>query len=459
MIQKVRTTRWVRFLAIYGVVICYGAQSHAQDADYSLYKDLESKRKVVGPLVGHVTDTTASIWAYAGPRTGPVALDIAEFKLRKGGPEEDAAPASKRLMATADSKHHHAVKFDLSGLKPETSYTFVVRLPELADENEQGFFRTAPPKGEGSKFRMAVSSCFGGQYRREDGRTTEKRGYRNDSWKLLMARKPDFQLIIGDVVYADSTDYNHLWDSHTLERTNNEPFGGAIRMMPTYAVWDDHDYGPNDSDGTAAGKEQSLRAFHELYANPPRTGGGGEGIYTRFDWGGVDFFLLDGRYHRTPNTAPDDDKKRYLGDEQFEWLVEQLKASTAPFKLLVNGSTWAASGKDDCWGVFNFERRRLWEAIVKHKIGGVVFVSGDLHRCDLPLHWPEVEGGYLMPEIISSGLGSHGEHDTMGFVYVDFDTTAADPTMTAHVVDGEGREPVIRQVRASELQVHLPNEH
>ena len=436
------------------------AASHAQDADYSLYKELEPQRKIVGPLVGHVTDTTASIWAYAGPQTTPVVLEVAELGTSGDSPESDGAPLRNSLLATPDAEHHHVLKFEVAGLKPETEYVIGVRLVDDPQVVEPGIFTTAPPKGAGSKFRMAVSSCFGGQYVREEGRTKEVRGYRNDSWKLLMDRRPDLQLIIGDIVYADSTDYNHMWDSHTLERVNNSPFGDAIRQVPTYAVWDDHDYGPNDSDGTAEGKEQSLRAFHEVYANPPRPGGGGAGIYTRFEWGGVDFFLLDGRYHRTPNVAPDDEKKRILGDEQFDWLVEQLKSSEAPFKLLVCGSTWAAARKVDSWESFDYERRRLWEAIVKHKISGVVFVSGDIHRCDLPLHWPEVEGGYPMPEITSSGLGSHGEHDALGFVYVDFDTTAADPTMTAHVVDGEDREPLIRQVRASELQVlEVKDEH
>jgi len=425
----------------------------ALEADYGLYEEIEGKQKIVGPLVGHVTDTTANIWAYAGPRTTPVVLEIAELgSQRRDGSDDGDEAFRARLVETPDPAKHHVVKFHVTGLEPQTKYAFAVRLAEDEEAVEPGVFATAPAPGQGSKFRLAVASCFGNTYRRDDGRTRAQREYVDDSWHLLMERDPDLQLIIGDNVYADSTDYNHLWDSHVLERTNNEPFGQAIRTIPTYAVWDDHDYGPNNSDGTASGKEHSLRAFHEVYANPPRKGGGGPGIYTSFSWGGVDFFLLDGRYHRTPNDAPEDENKRYLGDEQRRWLIEQLKASKAPFKLLVNGSTWYTS-KDDSWRLFPHARKRLWNEIVENEIEGVVFVSGDIHRCDLPLHWPEVEGAYLMPEITSSGLGSHGEHDPLGFVVVDFDMTASDPTMTARVIDGDDRETLKRLVRASELRL------
>jgi alkaline phosphatase D len=434
----------------------------AVEADYGLYEGLKDSRRIVGPLVGHVTDTTARIWAYAGPRTAPVVLEVAELATGKTDPDEGdeeqrPKPFRTRLEVTPNPEKHHEVEFHVTGLRPLTRYAFVVRLPEDDQYVEPGLFTTAPAAGDGAKFRLAVASCFGNTYRRNNGQTRAEREYLNSSWRLLMKHEPDLQLIIGDNVYADSTDYNHLWDSHCLERTANEPFGDAIRLTPTFAVWDDHDYGPNNSDGTAKGKEQSLRAFGEVFANPPRQGGDGPGIYTNFSWGGVDFFLLDGRYHRTPNDAPEDENKKYLGDEQFDWLIAQLKQSKAPFKLLVNGSTWFTS-KDDSWRLFPHERRRLWRAIVKNNISGVTFVSGDIHRCDLPLHYPEVDGAYFMPEITSSGLGSHGKNDPMAFVVVDFDTTAQDPTMNARVIDGEERVTNTRLVRASQLRVGAAEE-
>jgi alkaline phosphatase D len=132
-----------------------------------------------------------------------------------------------------------------------------------------------------------------------------------------------------------------------------------------------------------------------------------------------------------------------------------MKASQAPFKVLVCGSTWEAS-RNDGWRLFRHAQRELWDRIVKNKINGVMYVSGDIHRCDLQMHHPEVGGAYMMPEVISSGLGSHGEDDPMGFATIEFDTTLADPMMTARVIDGTGLETVKRQVRASDLVVRAP---
>jgi alkaline phosphatase D len=426
----------------------------AQEADYTLYKEIEGQHKIVGPLVGHVTDATAEIWAYAGPRDGKIALEVAELDAAGGVNDENNLPPAlrTRLEQMPDPAKHYETQFHVTGLKPNTKYAFSIRVPgERAVE--PGSFKTAPAAGAPAKFRLAVASCFGNTYSRKDGHTRAEHEYINHTWHLLTNREPDLQLIIGDNVYANSTDYNHLWDSHTLERVNNRPFSTAIRSIPTYAVWDDHDYGPNDSDGTAKGKEQSLRAFNEVFANPPRQGDDHTpGVFTSFSWGGVDFFLLDGRYHRSPDDAPDDDQKTMLGEAQFKWLIEQLQHSKAPFKVLVSGSSWAAS-QGDGWRVYRAARDQLWKAIVKHHIDGVVYVSGDIHRCDLPLHNPEVRGAYRMPEIISSGLGSHGKHDPLAFVYVDFDMTRDDPTFTAHVIDGRDRETVTRMVAASDLKL------
>jgi len=447
------TTRLLYLFLPLALLACPRSLLSEEQADYGLWPEIAAKRKIVGPLVGHVTDTTAAIWAYAGPRTELFELKVEE--VRAAGQEDGKGGDGQRVIEVQqapDAAKHFRVQFDVAGLRPRTDYTCTVSLPGEAGAMQAGRFTTAPPTGEKAKFRLAVASCYGGLYVREKGRTREIRGYKNKSWQLLLDERPDFQLLIGDNVYANSTNYNHMWDSYTLERTNNEPFAEAVRTIPSYAMWDDHDYGPNDSDGTAKGKENSLQAFSEVWANPPRAGGDGEGAYTRFSWGDVDIFLLDGRYHRSPDDAPDDATKTMLGRKQFRWLVEGLKTSRASFKLLVNGSSWNASVKDG-WRLYSKSRSDLFRAIVHNNVPGVVLVSGDIHRCDLPVHQPEVEHGYPLYEIVSSGLGSHGKYDPLAFVTVDFDTTAADPLMTARVIDGTGLETAVRRVRASDLKV------
>ena len=67
-------------------------------------------------------------------------------------------------------------------------------------------------------------------------------------------------------------------------------------QVPAYAVYNDHDYGVNNSDRTQPGKERSLRTFFEIWANPPTQTVEQPGIWTRFVAGQCEFWLLDGRY-------------------------------------------------------------------------------------------------------------------------------------------------------------------
>ena len=45
--------------------------------------------------------------------------------------------------------------------------------------------------------------------------------------------------------------------------------------------------------------------------------------------------MVDGRYHRSPDNSPDDERKTLLGEGQFKWLVDGLNNSTAKFKVIV----------------------------------------------------------------------------------------------------------------------------
>lgn len=141
---------------------------------------------------------------------------------------------------------------------------------------------------------------------------------------------------------------------------------------------------------------------------------------------------MDSRYHRSPDKAPDNAQKRMLGDAQFEWLVEGLKASRATFKVIASGSTLETS-KNDGWRIYSFARKRLLESIKENEVSGVVYFSGDVHRSFVREHHESV--GYPLVEVISSGIANS---KTLSFATVDFDTTRDDPTMRVRIVHGDG---------------------
>ena len=71
------------------------------------------------------------------------------------------------------------------------------------------------------------------------------------SWNILLDEKPDLHLTV-DTHYADTTNPTVQLEHHLTYR---EKEFAKVLHSPTYAIWDDHDYGPNNSDGTA--KEES----------------------------------------------------------------------------------------------------------------------------------------------------------------------------------------------------------
>lgn len=101
---------------------------------------------------------------------------------------------------------------------------------------------------------------------------------------------------------------------------------------PIYAVWDDHDYGLDNSDRTQPGKERSLKTFNEIWPNPKSQAFHSPGIWSRFTVGCTEFFLLDVRYHRSPNKDPDGSAKTMLGlnsltGSRTRWQTHQRSLS------------------------------------------------------------------------------------------------------------------------------------
>jgi alkaline phosphatase D len=159
--------------------------------------------------------------------------------------------------------------------------------------------------------------------------------------------------------------------------------------MPHYAIWDDHDYGPNNIGKSYILKETSRKIFMNYYCNPSY-GENGQGVYSMFSWGDADFFLTDGRWFRSEDRVKDsiDGKpnpgKRMLGAQQMEWLKNALLFSSATFKIVVVGSQVLNSVSPyDKWSDFPVEYDEMMNFLSENKINGVLFFSGDRHHSEI----------------------------------------------------------------------------
>lgn len=385
-----------------------------------------------GPMVGAVRHDGATLWLRADA-TRRVALRVAT----SAGALAAAAPVAVRYPSP---DRDFTESIDIFGLSPETTYLY-----ELEVEGARtGPFRftTPPAPSAGTRLRVGLGSCA--------------RDPDPPIFGVIAAHDPDLFLFLGDNHYGDTAEL----EAHRqhLRAGLDQPLRAALmRGRSVLHLWDDHDFVGNNTDGSAPGKESALAAFTEYTANGRYGEAGLLGVFSRHVYGDVEVFLVDGRYHR----GEDD---HMLGAAQEAWLLDALQSSAATFKLVANGSQWATESTSESWGDFPGTAEAFREQLVLRGVEGVVFLSGDIHRSELRLLEPAT-GGYPLPELTSSPLATTGRgcptfddtvacvDGTTNFILIDIDTTAADPSLTAQIIDGEGRSRAEWALRASELSL------
>jgi alkaline phosphatase D len=339
-----------------------------------------------GPFIGHATATEVHIWA-----RGSVA---GNYLLQAQAVNGD----SKTCTATAQAKpeHDHCMVFALHDLRANHRYTYSILGPDQAKlcQGEAFVFQTAAESTSDGQVRLMFGSCC-----YEDEGT-------GNAWQQVQAEQPDVVVLLGDTPYINNTQLKQQRRRYA-EFAAFKPMADLLRSTPWYGTWDDHDFGDNDTDGRIKGKANSRQAFVEYHANPSY-GDGQHGIYTRFRRGPIEVFLLDTRSFAACEPSPFlRHHASLLGKQQWQWLFQGLKDSTAPIKVLACGMIWndaTRPNKQDHWGSYAHERTALFEEIGRSKIGGVVLVGGDIHRSRVVRHSSKDLAGYDILELISSPM-------------------------------------------------------
>lgn len=341
-----------------------------------------------GPMVAATGDATTRVWLRAD---GPCEVQV---RVRPASPS-DAAPWSPPVTArTRDAADHTAV-VELAGLSPATEYAYEVLVDGAPAPGGPWTFRTLPAPGTG-KVSIAFGSCI------HQGRQPEQ-----PIFDVIAAARPSAFVFLGDNHYFDHDDCDDpakLWARARAQR-ENPGLRALLATTPTFAQWDDHDYGPNDSDRTFALKRVTREIFTSYW---PNVGAGedGEGIYTRATLGPIDLFLLDDRFFRDPNREPNSPDKTILGARQRAWLLEGLAASKAPLKVVATGGQFLARYHTfESWQLARDEREAIVDAIRDGGIKGVMFISGDRHLSEV-VRWPAERAGYPLWDITSSPLAN-----------------------------------------------------
>ncbi|HET9419009.1 MAG TPA: alkaline phosphatase D family protein [Chthoniobacterales bacterium] len=321
-----------------------------------------------GPVVGGVTDTQATIFV----RTGVPAKVTIRYSTDLGL----LMYSESRTIATTTSQDNTAT-VPISGLKGGTKYYLDVAVDGVAQlRRPYPSFTTFAPAGAARGFKFVVLTDFA---------TVNSLQRSSFTWQSAAAEQPDFVFIGGDFDHrnpktlgAKRVMFKDLYNPSTPNMDGFVTF--ILRQFPIAHQWDDHDSGLNNLDTTYPDWNLTQQAFHEYTPSYPLPKISPAGIWQKFSYAQVDFFVLDCRSQRTPETARDDSKKTMLGAVQLQWLENGLLASTATWKIIFTSVVTNPTTKyPDGWAGYQTEWRALRDFIRGNKISNVVFIAGDLH--------------------------------------------------------------------------------
>ncbi|EMO65146.1 PhoD-like phosphatase [Leptospira borgpetersenii serovar Pomona str. 200901868] len=346
---------------------------------FNLQLNAEAAKIVSGPILGYSTLKEVLVWIQTD-QASKVALEYSEI----------GNPRNRYISETiqTDYKTGFIAKLIANRVEPGKSYNYNLLVDGKRIKGEhpqtfqaQSFFAYASHQDPPS-FSFALGSCA---YVNESEFDVPGKPYGGEYFifNSILSKKPNFMLWLGDNIYLREPD----WDSRTgfLHRYRHQR--GIPELAPLfasvhhYAIWDDHDFGPNDSDSSFWMRETSEEMFKLHWGNPNYAK---EGIYGSFVWGDVQFFLLDNRTFRTANNNREIGPRQILGEKQFQWFVNSLAYSKATFKFVAIGGQFLNPNPGfENHATYPQERNKILSAIRDLKIKNLIFLTGDRHHTEL----------------------------------------------------------------------------
>ena len=363
------------FLLLY-LILCLGAL-RAQD------EPISEQVLVSGPMVGYSEMREVLLWVQTN---GPAYVQF-EYTAGQGNTiyrtenyltRQDQAYTARLIANQVRPGTLYTYKLLINGQEVKRPYSLHFQTPPLWQ------WRTDPPE-----MNIALGSCA---YINDEPYDRPGKPYGADYriFESIHQKKPDIMLWLGDNTYLREADwFSKTGIIHRFTHSRQvEEMQALLASTANYAIWDDHDYGPNNSDYTYRDKESTYKAFQLFWGNPTYGINGKGGITSSFEWGDAQFFMLDNRYFRDPNDKPTLQPfgpRTILGHEQLQWLLDALVSSTAKFKFVMLGGQMVndAAVYENYANIAPEERLHILNTIVNAGIKNVIFLTGDRHHSEL----------------------------------------------------------------------------
>lgn len=263
-------------------------------------------------------------------------------------------PSYTQQYSTSDN---NMVKVEITGLEDDRLYFYGVMIDDQLQGNGRGQFKTFP-KGA-SSFRFGFASCA-------------STGSTHEVFDVIRNSNLDFFIHMGDIHYSHpssiATFHTYMDNVFSSDRQHR-----LYSQMPQAYVWDDHDYGSNNADGTYGARADVWAGYRQRVPHYNLPSGDFGGIYQSFVCGRVRMILLDARSERLPL------QNEMISETQMQWLfTELLKPEVV--KVVSIGVPWIGTTGSDTWAGFPEQRRRIANFIKQNNlVNNVIMIAGDMH--------------------------------------------------------------------------------
>jgi alkaline phosphatase D len=339
---------------------------------------------VSGPMLGQVELRTARLWLQVSPDISSVTL----MYWKEGHPETLWQKSYNGLLG----KEFNPIQIEIGGLDINSHYEYQFVLNHVKSP-ARGYFQTKDLwqwRKPAPDFSFLTGSCA---YFNDPVYDRPGKPYGGDSliFESMAKDTAAFTIWLGDNWYTREVDLLSVWGLwYRASRDRAQPvLKNLLKAMPQYAIWDDHDFGPDNSGGSYGLKDESREIFEKYWCNP-FYGENQKGIYSQISYSDLDLFLTDDRYFRSAdelndslNGKPNPDK-HFFGQKQLHWLEDALVQSLATFKIIAVGSqTLNPMSVDEGFYNYSYEYQELMDFLDRSKIKGVLFLTGDRHHSEI----------------------------------------------------------------------------
>ncbi|MCI0743796.1 MAG: alkaline phosphatase D family protein, partial [Verrucomicrobia subdivision 3 bacterium] len=351
-----------------------------------------------GPWAGAMTPNSATVKARLAREGLTARLALSGNPLFTGA--KFTAPVRPR------SNEYFIASFPLHGLKPDMTYHYALEVDGKLERAKRGQFRTFPT-GPAS-FSFAYASCA-------------KTASTSEVFDSIRENKPLFYMNVGDFHYQNLTNslVDKFREAYDLVLTSPQQ-SDLYRSTAFFYMWDDHDYGGNNSNRRATSHRAARVAYHEYAPHYPLAEPIGEKpIYQTFSVGRAKFIVTDLRSERDDPRKRDDAEKTMMGAQQKAWFKNELLSARDKYPLIfwvssvpwlgIRGSNYyrvptnyygfvhhtnfpgvaptnrpgrsrrAPGADEDHWSAFATERREICDFVVSNDIKGLTILHGDAH--------------------------------------------------------------------------------